>query len=152
MVALAVIYSIHAHAGVAVPWSALPRGSLPDANGSRHTPLHLLRTTRKTWLKSACPTRLNPRLSINLVEYTPNSLVVVRASSAVSDIATPILVTTLMVKQPQRAALYLRVSADGQTTENRRPKLTAVAPQRCWTALAAYDDNSISSAETRDQA
>jgi DNA invertase Pin-like site-specific DNA recombinase len=51
----------------------------------------------------------------------------------------------------KRAALYLRVSTDGQTTENQRLALEAVASQRGWTVVAAYDDNGISGAKGRDR-
>jgi DNA invertase Pin-like site-specific DNA recombinase len=56
-----------------------------------------------------------------------------------------------MVKKPKRAALYLRVSTDGQTTENQRRALEAVAAQRGRTVVATYDDNGISGAKGRDQ-
>src|SRR6516165_10078848 len=56
-----------------------------------------------------------------------------------------------MVKKPKRAALYLRVSTDGQTPENQRRALKAVAAQRGWTVVATYDDNGISGAKGRDQ-
>ena len=46
----------------------------------------------------------------------------------------------------KRAALYLRVSTDGQTTENQRLALEAVAEQRGWTITATYEDAGISGA------
>jgi DNA invertase Pin-like site-specific DNA recombinase len=49
----------------------------------------------------------------------------------------------------KRAALYLRVSTDGQTTENQRLALEAVAAQRGWSVGATYDDNGISGAKGR---
>ena len=49
----------------------------------------------------------------------------------------------------KRAALYLRVSTDGQSVENQRLALEAVA-QRGWSVVAAYDDNGISGAKGRD--
>lgn len=49
----------------------------------------------------------------------------------------------------KRAALYLRVSRDGQTTENQRIALEAVAGQRGWTVAAIYSDNGISGQGTR---
>jgi DNA invertase Pin-like site-specific DNA recombinase len=55
-----------------------------------------------------------------------------------------------MVKKPKRAALYLRVSTDGQTTENQSRALKAVASQRGWTVVATYDDNGVSGAKGRD--
>jgi DNA invertase Pin-like site-specific DNA recombinase len=51
----------------------------------------------------------------------------------------------------QRAALYLRVSTDGQTTENQHLALEAVAAQRGWTVIATYDDNGISGAKGRNK-
>jgi DNA invertase Pin-like site-specific DNA recombinase len=51
----------------------------------------------------------------------------------------------------KRAALYLRVSTDGQTTENQRLALEAVAAQRGWSVVATYDDNGISGAKGRNQ-
>jgi DNA invertase Pin-like site-specific DNA recombinase len=51
----------------------------------------------------------------------------------------------------KRAALYLRVSTDGQTTENQRIALTAVAERRGWQIEHEYADNGISGAKDRDQ-
>jgi DNA invertase Pin-like site-specific DNA recombinase len=56
-----------------------------------------------------------------------------------------------MVKKPKRAALYLRVSTDGQAPENQRRALKAVAAQRGWTVVATYDDNGVSGAKGRAQ-
>jgi DNA invertase Pin-like site-specific DNA recombinase len=50
----------------------------------------------------------------------------------------------VMIRKPKRAALYLRVSRDGQTTENQRLALEAVASQRGWTVTNVYEDNGIS--------
>jgi DNA invertase Pin-like site-specific DNA recombinase len=44
----------------------------------------------------------------------------------------------------KRAALYLRVSTEGQTTEDQRLALEAVATQRGWKVVALYDDPGIS--------
>jgi len=55
-----------------------------------------------------------------------------------------------MVKA-KRAALYIRVSTDGQTTENQRQALTAEAARRGWTIVAEYEDAGISGAKGRDQ-
>jgi DNA invertase Pin-like site-specific DNA recombinase len=49
----------------------------------------------------------------------------------------------------KRAALYLRVSTDGQTSDNQRMALEAVAEQRGWSVVAVYDDNGISGAKGR---
>jgi len=51
----------------------------------------------------------------------------------------------------KRAALYLRVSTDGQSVENQRLALQAVAAQRGWSVVAGYDDNGISGAQGRDR-
>jgi DNA invertase Pin-like site-specific DNA recombinase len=56
-----------------------------------------------------------------------------------------------MATKTKRAALYLRVSTDGQTTENQRLALEAVAAQRGWTVTAVYDDAGISGAKGRSQ-
>ena len=50
-----------------------------------------------------------------------------------------------------RAAIYLRVSRDNQTTENQRLVLTRVALHRGWTIVYAYEDRGISGAKGRDQ-
>jgi DNA invertase Pin-like site-specific DNA recombinase len=47
-----------------------------------------------------------------------------------------------------RAALYLRVRTDGQTTDNQRLALEAVAQQRGWNLVGIYDDDGISGAKT----
>jgi DNA invertase Pin-like site-specific DNA recombinase len=49
----------------------------------------------------------------------------------------------------QRAALYLRVSTDGQTTENQRLVLAEVAERRGWAVVATYDDQGRSGAGAR---
>jgi DNA invertase Pin-like site-specific DNA recombinase len=54
-----------------------------------------------------------------------------------------------MVTKTKRAALYIRVSTDGQTTENQRLALEAVAAQRGWVIVATYDDAGISGAKGR---
>lgn len=52
---------------------------------------------------------------------------------------------------PKRAALYLRVSTDGQTTENQRRELEQAAAQRGWTIVATFEDAGISGAKKREQ-
>lgn len=49
-----------------------------------------------------------------------------------------------MTTKTKRAALYLRVSTDGQTTANQQMALEAVATQRGWKVVAAYEDAGIS--------
>ena len=51
----------------------------------------------------------------------------------------------------KRAALYLRVSTDGQTTENQRLALVAEAERRRWQVIGEYQDQGISGAKGRDQ-
>ena len=51
----------------------------------------------------------------------------------------------------KRAALYLRVSTDGQTTDSQRLALEAVATQRGWSVVATYEDAGISGAKGRDK-
>jgi DNA invertase Pin-like site-specific DNA recombinase len=56
-----------------------------------------------------------------------------------------------MPAKAKRAAVYLRVSTDGQTTENQRLALMAVAEQRGWTVANVYEDAGISGAKGRDK-
>lgn len=51
----------------------------------------------------------------------------------------------------KRAALYLRVSTDGQTTENQRLALAAVVERRGWHLVQTYEDSGISGAKGRDK-
>ena len=50
-----------------------------------------------------------------------------------------------------RAAIYLRVSTDGQTTENQRLELEKVAYQSGWDIVEVYSDNGVSGSKGRDQ-
>jgi DNA invertase Pin-like site-specific DNA recombinase len=50
-----------------------------------------------------------------------------------------------------RAAIYLRVSTDQQTTENQRADLERVAAQRGWHVVEVYIDHGISGAKGRDR-
>jgi DNA invertase Pin-like site-specific DNA recombinase len=52
---------------------------------------------------------------------------------------------------PRRTALYLRVSTDGQTTENQRLELTTVAERAGWLIVEIYEDAGISGAKGRDK-
>lgn len=56
-----------------------------------------------------------------------------------------------MVGKPKRAALYLRVSTDGQTVENQRRVLAEVAVRRGWDVVQTYQDNGISGAKGREK-
>jgi DNA invertase Pin-like site-specific DNA recombinase len=51
----------------------------------------------------------------------------------------------------KRAALYLRVSTDDQTTANQRRELESMCEQRGWTVVATYDDAGISGSKGRDK-
>ena len=50
-----------------------------------------------------------------------------------------------------RAAVYLRVSRDDQTTDNQRLVLERVAQHRAWVIVQTYEDAGISGAKGRDQ-
>jgi DNA invertase Pin-like site-specific DNA recombinase len=56
-----------------------------------------------------------------------------------------------MGTQAKRTALYLRVSTDGQTTDNQRLELEAAAASRGWQVVKVYADEGISGAKGRDQ-
>ena len=51
----------------------------------------------------------------------------------------------------KRAALYLRVSTDEQTTENQARELTEAASRAGWEIVATYRDEGISGAKGRDK-
>jgi DNA invertase Pin-like site-specific DNA recombinase len=51
----------------------------------------------------------------------------------------------------KRVGLYLRVSTKGQTTENQRRELEAVAAQRGWVIVEVYEDHGISGSKGRDK-
>lgn len=51
----------------------------------------------------------------------------------------------------KRVGIYLRVSTDGQTTENQRRELEAVAARSGWEIVGFYDDAGISGAKGRDK-
>jgi DNA invertase Pin-like site-specific DNA recombinase len=55
------------------------------------------------------------------------------------------------MKAEMRAALYLRVSTDGQSTANQRRVLEQVAERRGWEITKVYEDAGISGAKGRDQ-
>jgi DNA invertase Pin-like site-specific DNA recombinase len=56
------------------------------------------------------------------------------------------------VNEPmKRAAVYLRVSTDGQTTENQRLELHRVAKAAGWEVVEIYEDAGISGSKGRDQ-
>lgn len=51
----------------------------------------------------------------------------------------------------KRVALYLRVSTSGQTVENQRRELKAVAVRHGWKVVDTYKDEGISGAKGREQ-
>src|SRR5580704_16082223 len=57
----------------------------------------------------------------------------------------------MMASKQKRAALYLRVSTDGQTVDNQRLALEAVCEQRGWQLVPPYSDNGVSGAKGRSQ-
>lgn len=51
----------------------------------------------------------------------------------------------------KRVALYMRVSTDGQTTENQRRELVDVAERHGWEIVETFTDEGISGAKGRDE-
>ncbi len=51
----------------------------------------------------------------------------------------------------KRAAIYLRVSTDGQTVENQRRELRAAAKRHGWRVVETFADEGISGAKGRDK-
>jgi DNA invertase Pin-like site-specific DNA recombinase len=51
---------------------------------------------------------------------------------------------------PKRAAIYIRVSTDGQSVENQRLELEQAAKSAGWEIVATYDDNGVSGAKGRE--
>ena len=51
----------------------------------------------------------------------------------------------------KRVAIYTRVSTDGQSVENQRRELLAVAERRGWEVVLEYSDHGISGAKDRDK-
>src|SRR5215217_6069977 len=51
----------------------------------------------------------------------------------------------------KRVAIYLRVSTNGQTTDNQRRDLEAVVKRSGWDVVALYEDAGISGAKGRDR-
>ncbi|MBT7147030.1 MAG: recombinase family protein, partial [Rhodospirillales bacterium] len=50
----------------------------------------------------------------------------------------------------KRVAFYVRVSTDGQTTENQRIELEKVAVARGWDVVTVFDDNGVSGSKGRE--
>src|SRR5262245_50787762 len=53
------------------------------------------------------------------------------------------------MKSRMRAALYLRVSTDGQSVENQRRDLQKLAELRGWDVVAIYEDDGFSGPKGR---
>src|SRR6201998_696397 len=51
----------------------------------------------------------------------------------------------------KRVGIYLRVSTNGQTTENQRRELEAVAKRSGWEVVGIYEDTGVSGAKGRDK-
>jgi len=51
----------------------------------------------------------------------------------------------------RRVGIYLRVSTDGQTTENQRRELEAVAARSGWQVVDLYEDAGISGSNGREK-
>jgi len=50
----------------------------------------------------------------------------------------------------KRAAIYIRVSTDGQTVDNQRLELEQAAERAGWEIIGIYDDNGVSGAKSRE--
>ena len=50
----------------------------------------------------------------------------------------------------KRAAIYIRVSTDGQTVDNQRLELEQAAERAGWEIVGIYDDNGVSGAKSRE--
>lgn len=55
------------------------------------------------------------------------------------------------MKKRKRVALYLRVSTDGQTTENQRLELERIAEHTGWRIVNVFEDHAISGAKGREK-
>jgi DNA invertase Pin-like site-specific DNA recombinase len=58
--------------------------------------------------------------------------------------------TSLINTTPKRAAIYIRVSTDGQTVDNQRLELEQAAERAGWEIIGVYDDNGVSGAKSRE--
>ena len=50
----------------------------------------------------------------------------------------------------KRAAIYVRVSTDGQTVDNQRLELKQAAERAGWEIVGVYNDNGVSGAKSRE--
>jgi DNA invertase Pin-like site-specific DNA recombinase len=53
------------------------------------------------------------------------------------------------MSQPKRVAIYVRVSTDGQTVENQKRELEAVATRHGWEVAGVFSDHGISGAKEK---
>ena len=56
-----------------------------------------------------------------------------------------------MTNKVKRAALYVRVSTDGQTVENQTQELRQIAERRGWEIVETYGDAGVSGSKGRDK-
>jgi DNA invertase Pin-like site-specific DNA recombinase len=56
----------------------------------------------------------------------------------------------MMMARKRNAALYVRVSTDGQTVENQGRELKQIADRRGWTIVETYSDAGISGSKGRN--
>ena len=56
-----------------------------------------------------------------------------------------------MTTKVKQAALYVRVSTDGQTVENQTRELRQIAERRGWKVVETYSDAGISGSKGRDK-
>jgi len=57
----------------------------------------------------------------------------------------------MMMARKRNAAIYVRVSTDGQTVENQTRELCQIAERRGWSVVEVYSDTGISGAKGRDK-
>jgi DNA invertase Pin-like site-specific DNA recombinase len=57
----------------------------------------------------------------------------------------------MLAQRKRNAALYVRVSTDGQTIENQVRELRQIAERRGWEIVETYSDAGISGAKGRDK-
>lgn len=57
----------------------------------------------------------------------------------------------MMMARKRNAAIYVRVSTDGQTVENQTRELRQIAERRGWTVVEVYSDAGISGSKGRSE-
>jgi DNA invertase Pin-like site-specific DNA recombinase len=63
----------------------------------------------------------------------------------------PAMEATMNAGRRRNAAIYVRVSTDGQTVENQTRELRQIAERRGWQVVEIYSDAGISGAKGRDK-